>query len=80
MKKAISIIGSVIILGGFLIYSLQSTGKLTSSEECNAVVLAEEQLTGDTVNCCVGKNCTGPHCGYFILDGSSSKIDAYWEW
>lgn len=79
MKKAMSIIGSVIILGGFLIYSLQSTGKLTSSEECNAVVLAEEQLTGDTVNCCTATNCKGTYCGYFVLDGTKDKIPAYWE-
>ena len=43
MKKVLPLIGSAIILGGFLAFSLQSTGKLTSTEECNAVVLAEEQ-------------------------------------
>lgn len=32
MKKVLSLIGSAIILGSFLAYSLQSTGKLTSAE------------------------------------------------
>ena len=30
MKKVLSLVGSAIILGGFLAFSLQSTGKLTS--------------------------------------------------
>lgn len=79
MKKALSLIGSAIILGSFLTYSLQSTGKLSSTEECNAVVLAEEQLTGDTVNCCTGNNCTGQYCGYFVPAGTHDKIPAYYE-
>ncbi len=77
MKKVLSLIGSAIILGGFLAYSLQSTGKLTSTEECNAVVLAEEQLTGDTITCCSG--CDGRFCGYFIPEGSSTEIPVYYE-
>ena len=56
MKKVLPLIGSAIILGGFLAFSLQSKGKLTSTEECNAVVLAEEQLKGDKITCCSGYN------------------------
>ncbi len=80
MKKVLSLVGSAIILGGFLAFSLQSTGKLTSTEECNAVVLAEEQLTGDTVNCCTGPNCIGQYCGYFVPAGTHDKIPAYYEY
>ena len=78
MKKVLPLIGSAIILGGFLAFSLQSTGKLTSTEECNAVVLADEELTGDTITCCSG--CNGRYCGYFVPDGSSDKIRVYYEY
>lgn len=53
---------------------------ITSTEECNAVVLAEEQLTGDTVNCCTGPNCIGQYCGYFVPAGTHDKIPAYYEY
>lgn len=79
MKKRISLVSGCIILIGFLTFSLQSTGKLTSSEEQNVLILAEEQVTADTVNCCTGSNCNGAHCGYFVLDGTTDKIHAYWE-
>lgn len=78
MKKVLSLIGSAIILGSFLAYSLQSTGKLTSAEECNAVVLAEEQLTGDTISCCSG--CNGRYCGYFVQAGTHDEIPVYYEY
>ncbi len=78
MKKVLSLMGSAIILGAFLTFSLKSTGKLTSTEECNAVVLAEEQLTGDTINCC--SSCHGHYCGYFVLEGSTDKLRVYYEY
>lgn len=78
MKKVLSLVGSAIILGGFLAFSLQSTGKLTSTEECNAVVLAEEQVTGDTITCCSG--CDGRYCGYFVQEGSTDKMRVYYEY
>ena len=41
MKKVLSFGGFCIVLIGLLAFSLQSTGKLTDSEERNALILAD---------------------------------------
>ena len=43
MKKVLSFGGFCIVLIGLLAFSLQSTGKLTDSEERNALILATPQ-------------------------------------
>ena len=79
MKKVLSFGGFCIVLIGLLAFSLQSSGKLTDSEERNALILADEQAMGDTVNCCTGTGCNGAYCGYFVLAGTTDRIPAYWE-
>lgn len=78
MKKIYSFIAVGFFALCMSVYSIQSNGKMTSTEQANALMLSDDayQTNATSFECC--SDCEGRFCGIFIHEtGDTLPVNYY---